>query len=121
MADKKYCTKCGAEMNATDRFCPMCGTDNEQSVVTNNATYQKDAGDYDVLMLIGFILMVVSTVSLGFLIIPLAWMIPLTVHSYHCMKERREMSLGAKICILIFCNLISGILFLVADSTYFKN
>lgn len=45
-------------------------------------------------------------------LIPLAWTIPLTVYVFKCSKKNAPISTATKICILIFVNLISGILLL---------
>lgn len=45
-------------------------------------------------------------------LIPLAWTIPLTVKVYRYRNDSSELSVGTKIIILIFVNLISGILLL---------
>lgn len=66
------------------------------------------------LYLVAFILNIVSTVSVGWLIIPLAWMIPMTVISYGIYKGTKKNTTAFGVCTLIFLNLISGILLLVA-------
>ena len=60
-----------------------------------------------------FVFSLIATISEGILIIPLAWMIPMTIMIYKASKGERELSLGFKICTLIFNNIISGILLLV--------
>ena len=73
------------------------------------------AADNDkTLFLIAFILNIVSTVSIGWLIVPLAWMIPMTVISYGIYKGTKKNTTAFAVCTLIFLNLISGILLLVA-------
>ena len=66
------------------------------------------------LFLIAFILNIVSTVSVGWLIVPLAWMIPMTVISYGIYKGTKKNTTAFAVCTLIFLNLVSGILLLVA-------
>lgn len=61
---------------------------------------------------IAFILNIISCVSAAVLLIPLAWMIPMTVMSYNMYKGRRQVSTSYAVCDLIFLNLISGILLL---------
>ncbi len=58
------------------------------------------------------VLMILSTIVCGFAVIPLAWMIPMTVHYSRCIKQGRKVTTGFKVCTLLFVNTISGILML---------
>jgi len=64
------------------------------------------------LRLVAFILNLITTISVGWLIIPLAWMIPMTVISYGIYKGTKHNTVAFGVCTLIFLNLISGILLL---------
>lgn len=64
------------------------------------------------LRLIAFVLNIVTTVCCGFLIIPLAWMIPMTVHSWGIYKGTKKNTVAFGVCTLLFLDLISGILLL---------
>lgn len=66
------------------------------------------------LRLIAFILMVISTVSVGWAIIPLAWMIPMTIISWGIYKGEKANTVAFDVCTLIFVSLIAGILLLVS-------
>lgn len=66
----------------------------------------------ETLRLIAFILSIVTTVALGILIIPLAWMIPMTVHMWGIYKGKNQNTIAFGVCTLIFCNVIAGILLL---------
>lgn len=66
------------------------------------------------LRLVAFILNIISIVSVGWAIIPLAWMIPMTVISYGIYKGNKRNTVAFGVCTLIFVNLISGILLLVS-------
>ena len=63
-----------------------------------------------------FVFMILSTVAMGWTLIPLAWCIPMTVSYYNCIKQGRPVSMGLKICTLLFVNLLSGI-FMLADNS----
>lgn len=67
------------------------------------------------LRLIAFILNIVSCVSAAWLIIPLAWMVPMTVYSWSLYKGKRPNTTAFGVCTLIFVNLVSGILLLVSN------
>lgn len=66
------------------------------------------------LRLVNFILCVVSTVVCGIAIIPLAWMIPMTVISWGIYKGKKRNTVAFGICTLIFVNMVGGILLLVS-------
>ena len=61
---------------------------------------------------IAFIFNVISCVSAGIFILPLAWMIPMTVISWGIYKGTRKCTTAFAVCNLIFTNLVSGILYL---------
>ena len=64
------------------------------------------------LRLINFILCVISTVTCAALIVPLAWMIPMTVISWGIYKGKKRNTTAFGVCTLIFVNVIGGILLL---------
>ena len=66
------------------------------------------------LRLVAFILNIVTTVGVGWLLIPLAWMIPMTVISYGIYKGTKKNTTVFAVCTLIFVNVISGVLLLVS-------
>ncbi len=66
------------------------------------------------LRLINFILCVISCVACAIFIIPLAWMIPMTVHSWGIYKGTKANSVAFAVCTLIFVDLIGGILLCVS-------
>lgn len=66
------------------------------------------------LRLIAFILALVSTVTAGWAIFPLAWMIPMTVVTWGIYKGKRPNTIAFGVCSLIFLNVVGGILLLVS-------
>jgi ABC-type methionine transport system permease subunit len=80
--------------------------DNTQPHVTN---------DQDTMLrLIAFIFNIITTVTTAWLIIPLAWMIPMTVISYGIYKGTKQNTVTFAVCTLIFVNLVSGVLLLIS-------
>ena len=74
---------------------------------------QQPMSDKDhTLRLIAFIFALINTIAAGIVIIPLAWMIPMTVHTYRVYKGMKANTIAFGVCSLIFLNLISGILLL---------
>ena len=66
------------------------------------------------LRLIAFIFNIVATVSIGWTIIPLAWMIPMTVISYGIYKGTKKNTTAFGVCTLLFLSFVGGILLLVS-------
>ena len=66
------------------------------------------------LRLVAFIFNLVSTISVGWAIIPLAWMIPMTVISWGIYKGTKRNTVAFGVCTLIFVSLVAGILLLVS-------
>ncbi|MFZ1250014.1 MAG: hypothetical protein WAR37_01000 [Candidatus Microsaccharimonas sp.] len=66
------------------------------------------------LRLIAFIFNIVSCVTFGPLLIPLAWMVPMTVISWGIYQGTKSNTTAFGVCTLIFVNPVSGILLLVS-------
>ena len=47
-----------------------------------------------------------------FALVPLAWCIPMTVVVHRRLRDKQPIGTGFKICVLLFCNVVSGILLL---------
>ncbi len=119
----KYCVNCGGEMPADAQICPACGY-NQNSFVRsgppqNSYTYQNRepvSSDREyTLKTIVKIFMVLGCIGFGWLIIPLFWCIPLTVSVFNKFKTGEEITVGTKICVLLFVNMIAGICLLCMD------
>ena len=85
-----------------------------QQHVTPETTYSMTSTD-EALRLANFVLCVISCVLGAAAIIPLAWMIPLTVHSWGIYKGKQPNTIAFGVCTLIFVNLVGGILLLVSN------
>lgn len=59
-----------------------------------------------------FIFCLLSTIACGWLLIPLIWCIPMTIKVYKAYKGEATLSVGFKVCTLLFVSLIGGILLL---------
>ena len=85
-----------------------------QQHVTPETTYPMTSTD-EALRLANFVLCVISCVLGAAAIIPLAWMIPMTVHSWGIHKGKQPNTIAFGVCTLIFVNLVGGILLLVSN------
>ncbi len=104
----KYCSHCGNELMDEAAFCPKCGCPVE------NASVKAEVVDdsKDALRLVAKVFMVISCVSIGWSLIPLIWMIPMTVTYWKACEQKKDVSVAFKVCTLIFVNMIAGILML---------
>lgn len=67
------------------------------------------------LRLVAFIFCILSLVGSCWLIIPLAWMIPMSVISWGIYKGTKANTVAFGVCTLIFCSLVAGILLLYSN------
>ncbi|MDO4841964.1 MAG: zinc ribbon domain-containing protein [Phoenicibacter congonensis] len=124
------CSHCGAEVAATDEVCKNCGyalvkpegtayaqnyqvapAPAPQVQYTESGMTKTDEN----LRLAAFVVAVVTTVCAGFFIIPLAWMIPMTVHTWKIYKGERANTVCFGVCSLLFLDLITGVLLLCSN------
>lgn len=101
----KYCTKCGNEIMDEAVICPGCGCRVGTAPVQSNSD--------DILGLISKIFLIISCVTSGIFILPLAWCLPITITICNKMKRGEPVGVGLKIAALLLVNTIAGILLLV--------
>lgn len=75
---------------------------------------QSASSNDQTLRMIAFIFCVIGTVSIGWAIIPLAWMLPMTIHSWGIYKGTKNNTTAFGVCTLIFLSLVGGILLLIS-------
>ncbi len=100
----KYCTKCGHELVDEAVICVNCGCSTENTVKKQEKGYD---GIIKAFLIVGTVIS-----SLIFFLIPLAWCLPITIICIKKLNRGEPISMGFKICILLFVSLISGILLL---------
>ncbi len=106
----KYCSHCGTELADEAVFCPKCGCQIGNISNSSSSTAISDTSGLDIAI---EIFMVIGCVALSWTLISLCWTIPMTVHVFKCIKNKTSIGVGFKICTLLFCSLIGGILLLV--------
>lgn len=99
----KYCVYCGAEIHDEAVVCVKCG----RAVETPKKQAANDGND--ALDIIIKIFLILGCVSQGWLILPLAWCLPITISIFKAMRENRPIGTGLKVCALLFVNMIGGI------------
>lgn len=108
----KYCQKCGKEIMDETVICPGCGCKVEGEKQTKNA-------GNDGLAIAAKIFLILGCIAQGWLLVPLAWCLPITISICNQMKRGEPVGMGLKICSLLFVNLIGGILLLCrSDEKY---
>lgn len=109
----KYCRNCGSQIADEAVICVNCGCATGTAPVYPQ--YQPARTDVSsILKLIAKIFMIVGCVAwASCFLIPLCWTIPMTVHYWNAVKNNQPVSVGFKVCSLIFVNLIAGVLMLV--------
>lgn len=75
---------------------------------------QDSPSDDRTLRLVAFVFCILSTVSIGWFIIPLIWMIPMCVTCWGIYKGTKRNTVAFGVCTLIFVNFVAGILLLVS-------
>lgn len=84
----------------------------------NRVAYPQESNCVDssdqTLRLVAFVFCIISTVSVGWLIIPLIWMVPMSVHCWGIYKGTKPNTVAFAVCTLIFLDFVSGILLLVS-------
>lgn len=101
----KFCSKCGKEILDEAVVCPACGCAVESAV---SSTESKGS----TLKTIAYVFMVIACVVYAWTLVPLIWLIPMTLKVNRARKENLPLSLAFKVCTLLFANFIAGILLL---------
>lgn len=103
----KFCSKCGKEIHDEAVVCPGCGC------AVEGANQKAKTAEPSTLKTVAWVFMLIGTILAAVVLIPLAWMIPMTLSLKKKMNTGEPVGLGFKICVLLFVNQIAGILLLV--------
>ena len=106
-----FCTHCGAEINDDAFVCVKCGCRGDQKLPAAQANAQRD----DTMVTVIKVFLILGCIAEGWLLIPLAWCIPMTVKIFNCLKTGTPISTGMKVCTLLFVSLVAGICLLCMD------
>ena len=107
--DKRYCSHCGKEVNPEAVVCVGCGCS-----LRSDSHVQGESSDG---MRIAIqIFMILGIISSCWLLIPLIWTIPMYLKTMKYLRGEAQMSTGYKVCVLLFDNLIAGILLLIVEN-----
>ena len=101
----KFCSKCGKEILDETVICPGCGCNVEQEK-------KDEKKGNDGLAVASKVFLILGCIAQGWLLIPLAWCLPITISVCGRMNRGEAVGTGLKVCPLLFVNLIGGILLL---------
>ena len=114
--DKKFCVHCGAEVHPQAVVCIHCGCSVDGGPVKTARTTSSSADSSEIMKTLIKVFMIIGTVSAAsFFLIPLIWCIPMFLKVNRYLKGEEELSVGFKICVLLFVNIIAGVLLLVDE------
>lgn len=99
----KYCTKCGKELIDEAVVCTNCGCAVEPIRINK---------DTNALIAAAKVFMVISTVINGFALLPLFWCLPMTISYFVKTANNEEITVGFKVCTLLFVSPMAGVLML---------
>ncbi len=103
----KFCTHCGAEIADEAVVCTACGCPTETAPAVSATK-----SDSNILKTVAKIFMLIGCIGTAFVLIPLCWTIPMTVHYWKSVENKTPVGVGFKVCTLIFVSLIAGVLML---------
>lgn len=107
--EKKFCVHCGAEVNPQAVVCVHCGCSIPKANTNNNSEVK------EVLVLAIKIFSIIGVIFNAFAIIPLIWCLPLYKSVSKHLKGETKLSVGYKVCVLLFLNIVAGVLLLIED------
>ena len=102
----KYCIHCGAEVHDEAIVCVKCGRSIE---VNRTLVAQTIPPKDDTMSVVIKVFLILGCISQGWLILPLAWCLPITISVFNSLRDNRPISTGMKVCSLLFVNMIAGI------------
>ena len=88
----KYCSKCGAEIHDEAVICVKCGCSVAPQPQTQVAAPAKQKDN--TLETVTKVFMILACVAQGWLLIPLAWCIPMTVSVFHSFRDKKPIGTG---------------------------
>ena len=100
----KFCQNCGKEIADEAVICPGCGC-----AITKA---KEEKGGNDGLAVASKIFLILGCIVQGWLLLPLAWCLPITISICNKMKNNESVGTGLKVCALLFVSLIGGVLLL---------
>ncbi len=108
----KFCVHCGAKIHKEAVVCVKCG----RSVEPPRRASVSVTND-DTMVTVVKIFMILGCISQGWLLIPLAWCLPITISVFHKFRDGQPIGTGLKVCSMLFVSLIGGICLLCMNES----
>ena len=112
--DKKFCVHCGAEVNPQAVICVHCGCSIPGTNTVRTTSSSSDSSD--IMKTLIKVFTIIGVVANAFALIPLIWCIPMYQKVNRYLKGEETLTTGFKVCVLLFVNVIAGILLLVDEN-----
>ena len=113
--DKKFCVHCGAEVHPQAVVCVHCGCSLAGTPNTAKTTSSNNSDSSDIMKTLIKVFMILGIVASAWAVIPLIWCIPMFLKVNKYLKGEETLTTGYKVCVLLFVNIIAGVLLLVDD------
>ena len=111
----KFCSKCGKELHDDAVVCVGCGCSVSaisqpiQQVPQYGNYVLKKEKKYGGLATAAEVFAILGCISMGWMLLPLAWCLPITISFCNKVNKGEEVGAGLKVCILLFVSLLGGI------------
>ena len=77
------------------KYCVHCGA--------------KQDGESDTLDTVIKVFLIIGCITQGWMLLPLAWCLPITISIFNRMRDKKPIGTGLKVCSLLFVSLVAGI------------
>ena len=116
----KKCAQCGNFVSDDEKVCNNCGGEVFEPASDLNAARGCETGNKPVggtvLQQLSKVLMIIACVAGGAAIVPLLWLLPLTIAYSGMVKKGQKVGVGFKVCVLLFVNVFAGVSMLCDSS-----
>ena len=72
-------------------------------------TPAKQDGESDTLDTVIKVFLIIGCITQGWMLLPLAWCLPITISIFNRMRDKKPIGTGLKVCSLLFVSLVAGI------------
>ena len=101
----RYCVHCGEQIHDDAVICIKCG----RSVEPRTPAVVSTSNNDDTMDTVIKVFLIIGCVFQGWMILPLAWCLPITISIFKSLRDGTPISTGMKICTLLFVNLVAGV------------
>ncbi len=113
-----FCRNCGNQLDDKAVICTKCGCLTELGdkmnlgQQTNLSETPEKTNNSDGLGTVAKVFAIIGTAIMGIYLFPLLWTLPMTIALCKKLERKEPISVGFKVCMLLFVSTIAGILLL---------